>query len=77
MFDRTEFQKDFDRSKKLHKIMFRVIFTIVIIGFIGYFAVIGFAGKAAYDKVQDNGGNVGEAIGSFVSDIQRGMDKNK
>jgi len=67
-------RSQFERDSNFSRIVFKIIFSVVVIFMVIYFVGLIFVGTSLYDSVQENDGNIGQTIGSFVKDIKRGMD---
>jgi len=72
---RNDFERDFQKSKKRFNLIFRFVFGMIIVIMIAQFAFYGFVGKKAYESIQENDGSVGKTIGSFIGEVQKGINE--
>jgi len=63
-------------NPKAFNIIFWGIFSISLISIIVQMVVVGWLGVTAVKEVQDNNGSVGQTIGKFIGDVQKGMKSN-
>lgn len=70
----SRFDRDFDRSWRMHSIFMGVIFTIVVVVFVAQFVFWGYLAYKGVQVIEDPKGSA-DAIGQIIREFEKGYNK--